>query len=96
MNTEISVGRIVLVKSPRFLGELPAIVVSVFDRYLGIVNAQIFTNNQNQSVMYVSNLRPQSSDDEGWGWRYPPRESAEQTQSQHAVAVSAQEQLARV
>jgi hypothetical protein len=67
-----TLGRIVLVRSPQFIGELPGIVTAVFSGEGHAINVRVFTNNED-SPCYCAAIQPQDESSEGWGWRWPPR-----------------------
>jgi hypothetical protein len=69
-----TVGRIVLVRSPAFLGECPAIVTAVYDGGVSI-NCRVFTNEPGDNyIPLIMGLGPQELSSVKWGWRWPPRD----------------------
>jgi hypothetical protein len=91
-----TLGRIVLVRSPAFIGECPAIVVAVVGP---LINVRAFTNDHS-SPMFLQGVQSQADSSQQWGWRWPPRDPPVGTLTavsvEHAPAVSAEEQLAKV
>jgi hypothetical protein len=89
-----TLGRIVFVRSPAFIGECPAIVVGV-DRADGLINVRVFTNDH-QAPMFIQGVMQQQESSQRWGWRWPPRDVIAPPDGVAPPAQSAEEQLARV
>jgi hypothetical protein len=88
----------VLVRSPAFIGECPAIVVAIVNTSL--INVRVFTNDHS-SPMFLQGVQAQADSSQQWGWRWPPRDPPAGSvlvahPIEHAPAVSAEEQIAKV
>lgn len=68
-----TVGTIVLVRSPVFIGECPGIVTAVIGE---LINCRVFTNEANDNyVPLICGLQAQDESSVGWGWRHALVES---------------------
>jgi hypothetical protein len=73
-----SIGRIVWVRSPAFVGECPAIITAVFNGGDSTyINCRVFTNQDDgtyggAACPLITSLQMQDESSVGWGWRWPP------------------------